>query len=678
MTHLLTISTLVVLITTCKTKTSDVKKVQYNTDENSIPTFSLDFCDDYTFPTTSNNTEFHRFRRAKDEYRKNFSHYLLDTLATRLFYVNWPPPGPDLPTDKQIGDDDLHGVLGTESACFKKKDDQWWNPFAAGDFDHVAPIKTAVDRFNSEQIHMMIYPAFVKTTEKCDVRTGSISEKFKKQTVLELRTQVEDLCADHNRLDYFYLNPGMVAAFFLAEGNDTETNRMGFCAARKADADHLAAVQQWNIIEPWIISGGAMAAGTLANLGTAGVGGQIVDWAAFGVSLGSNLMKYQFALERLAELKEIEANLDISQNCSSSLASSEIENLRSQVFFDIVGQAAGSALGWAAPGIGRGIAGLFRAGKASFQAAVGPAGRQLYVVFPGVGRFLKLPPKDVFAEQIRSGFQHVKGLLPDNITKYFDDIIDNFSKRYDDLVDNSSVTAAKNIAPDSVPKSMIEDIINDANKFGSASQIGWTACRALGLVDCGVTYALNFKAPAKALKKFAETKEFIMEREFCRKFFNGDKVIDLPQLSVEEFLAIRSYAGSGFRKVNEALRIGKLDEQTKAFADVIASGLRKLPTYKRVVYRKTHLSQEVIEKYQQAFKAGDIIQERGFTSTTINQVSNFNGNADFIIESKTGVLIEKISSAPGEREVLFAAGSKFKILGVQNAGEKWTIMLSEI
>ncbi|MGK5087630.1 hypothetical protein WDW86_08740 [Bdellovibrionota bacterium FG-2] len=59
-------------------------------------------------------------------------------------------------------------------------------------------------------------------------------------------------------------------------------------------------------------------------------------------------------------------------------------------------------------------------------------------------------------------------------------------------------------------------------------------------------------------------------------------------------------------------------------------------------------------------QVGDIVTYEGYTSTSIG--SGFKCTHRFIISSRCGRNIEKISVHPEEREIIFLPGAKFKIL----------------
>lgn len=137
-------------------------------------------------------------------------------------------------------------------------------------------------------------------------------------------------------------------------------------------------------------------------------------------------------------------------------------------------------------------------------------------------------------------------------------------------------------------------------------------------------------------------------------------------MSVAEVYALRWYTGSGYGAFNSALRSG--GENAKKYEPikiVLNEALKKLAPYKGEVVRGTTLPAAVAAEHT----PGAILNYPSFTSTGIG--SGFGGSQKFIILSKKGRYVGSHSSNYGEKEVLFAADTKFKILEVE--GNKITM-----
>jgi hypothetical protein len=122
---------------------------------------------------------------------------------------------------------------------------------------------------------------------------------------------------------------------------------------------------------------------------------------------------------------------------------------------------------------------------------------------------------------------------------------------------------------------------------------------------------------------------------------------------------IRAYSGAGYRKTNAQLRKGSLDEATYRHSKDLSKALDKLPKHEAQVYRKADLTAEQFALY----KAGNIVQERGFTSSS-KYSGTWSGSKQYVIKSKTGRDISHVSLHPGENEVLFKPNTNFRVTKV--------------
>lgn len=141
------------------------------------------------------------------------------------------------------------------------------------------------------------------------------------------------------------------------------------------------------------------------------------------------------------------------------------------------------------------------------------------------------------------------------------------------------------------------------------------------------------------------------------------------KISPPEAAHIIAYSGSHYRPVNAQLREGVMTEQQWGFAKALNNALDKLPAYDGVTYRKATIEEQFAKNY----KAGMIVEERGFTSSSKNS-SVWSGSLQFEIHGKNGRDISKLSSSPGESEVLFKSGSRFRV--TSRAGNK--IVMKEV
>ena len=149
-----------------------------------------------------------------------------------------------------------------------------------------------------------------------------------------------------------------------------------------------------------------------------------------------------------------------------------------------------------------------------------------------------------------------------------------------------------------------------------------------------------------------------------------------------ELTSAYAYTTSGVRwgygPLNKALR--SADRQRIAavenYRQTLNAALARLPDHVGVVNRGTTLPEAALAKYW----PGATVTEEAFTSASTG--SRFRGPHRFVIHSRHGKWIEPYSAHGHEKEVLFAAGTRFKVLEVEPAerGSNYaaTIHLKEV
>lgn len=151
-----------------------------------------------------------------------------------------------------------------------------------------------------------------------------------------------------------------------------------------------------------------------------------------------------------------------------------------------------------------------------------------------------------------------------------------------------------------------------------------------------------------------------------------------------EYSILRAYTGSAYRTLNNKLRAGAFgdDIYLQAVVDAGQSGLRKMFgsnfRFTGTVNRGTTLSAEHFETFKKMYVKGAIIEEHGFLSTSTS--SGFGGRIRFKIKSETGISVRTLSNFPGENEVLFMPGVKFRIdkVTVDEAKRNTLVEMTEI
>jgi hypothetical protein len=165
---------------------------------------------------------------------------------------------------------------------------------------------------------------------------------------------------------------------------------------------------------------------------------------------------------------------------------------------------------------------------------------------------------------------------------------------------------------------------------------------------------------------------------------NSDRNIEFPNLTVYEKAVIYKYTEDGYENINELLRSSK-GMKSNEFASVLNNSLTKIDNYEGQVFRCADLNAFELEKYVKAEKEGVPITEYTFISTTKSELTAlaFGKNTKFVIYSKTGKEIEKISkfgkhNPPNEKEVLFKSGRSFNILEIIEEPNQTVITMEEV
>lgn len=158
--------------------------------------------------------------------------------------------------------------------------------------------------------------------------------------------------------------------------------------------------------------------------------------------------------------------------------------------------------------------------------------------------------------------------------------------------------------------------------------------------------------------------------------FNPHRMTE-PELAV-----VTAYTSNnvpwGYKRPNRALRDAERDgtmvpAQYDDYRKTLSDALRKLPDYPAADLRRgATLSPEDIARYE----PGRVVTEAGFTSASYGR--GFGGNVQFIIHGRHGKRIDQLSAYPKEREVLFDAGTRFRVLRNARKPEVVEITMEEV
>ena len=137
-------------------------------------------------------------------------------------------------------------------------------------------------------------------------------------------------------------------------------------------------------------------------------------------------------------------------------------------------------------------------------------------------------------------------------------------------------------------------------------------------------------------------------------------------LTAGELDAIRSYTGSGYSSLNEALHKGELSAYLKSKAGRIDAALAKAPKPPppELVWRGSRLT----SAYLETLSVGDVVGLKGFQSSTINPgtAKGWAGGGTVLeIKPSKGAYLRPISSHKSEYEYLLPHGAKYTLRGLK-------------
>jgi hypothetical protein len=135
-------------------------------------------------------------------------------------------------------------------------------------------------------------------------------------------------------------------------------------------------------------------------------------------------------------------------------------------------------------------------------------------------------------------------------------------------------------------------------------------------------------------------------------------------IPIEELTVLAAYISDKFIPMNQALRAREAGPKgpLAAAIKVASSGLAQLPAHQGTVYRAVG---GLAPRWLDAYRPGEIVTERAFTSTTPNRGATYRfGKALLVIEAKrSGKQIWPLAGNMnrGEQEVLFPPGTRFVV-----------------
>jgi hypothetical protein len=132
---------------------------------------------------------------------------------------------------------------------------------------------------------------------------------------------------------------------------------------------------------------------------------------------------------------------------------------------------------------------------------------------------------------------------------------------------------------------------------------------------------------------------------------------DSHEAVMTDFAAVLDFLGDDPRATTAALRTQAGHDPRIA---CVLSGLRRLPSFTGPVYSSASLP----SGNAGAYVTGAILIEPSFVRATSSGRVALDGDAQYVIWSQTGKRVAALATGAGRDEIIFAAGSEYKVLQV--------------
>lgn len=172
----------------------------------------------------------------------------------------------------------------------------------------------------------------------------------------------------------------------------------------------------------------------------------------------------------------------------------------------------------------------------------------------------------------------------------------------------------------------------------------------------------------------------IGDAEYTRQGWK--RLTDSELVAIDEYTDTGALAGNAARRQKFNLENfpggredpsdGQIIRLSLQLSEIVSGALKKLPTFKGIVYRGLNLNPQDLAKHQ----PGKIVVYPAFSSTSVDENLAFNGNVLLKIQSHTGTDLRALN--PREKEVLFDHDSKFFVKSRRNLENYVEIELEQI
>lgn len=155
-----------------------------------------------------------------------------------------------------------------------------------------------------------------------------------------------------------------------------------------------------------------------------------------------------------------------------------------------------------------------------------------------------------------------------------------------------------------------------------------------------------------------------------------------------EWEALSDYVSGGFTYLNESLRTGQPAKRGAANIPLIQKAIESAPTldspvttYRGVRFNSPAEQAAFVQKLTAAASSGSLLEDPGFSSTSINPAVGqrfAKGNLLFEISARQGLYLGESVGGKNEAEYLLKAGSRFRVLGVEDRNGQQVARLEQV
>ena len=146
----------------------------------------------------------------------------------------------------------------------------------------------------------------------------------------------------------------------------------------------------------------------------------------------------------------------------------------------------------------------------------------------------------------------------------------------------------------------------------------------------------------------------------------------------EELMALRGYTSNDYRFLNQALRSGDPAQMAglEGYIRSASSALGRLPEYRGTTFRGL---ESLWPGFMTRYAPGAVITEEAFMSTAATTGAAFRGEAVIQVVGTRGRDVSMLSEYAHEAEVLFAPGSRFRVVSrTQDSAGVWQIIMEQV